>query len=95
MGWLFHLEKQSPESLLSPYQYFFIFVFIKDVIEVTGTFKYRKVQLVEQGFNPAVVKDVLYFLDDKEKMYVLMTPAIYDSIQNHSIRLWASKMSLL
>ncbi|KYO21140.1 hypothetical protein Y1Q_0001432 [Alligator mississippiensis] len=63
------------------------FIRIQDVIEVTGTFKYRKVQLVEQGFNPAVVKDVLYFLDDKEKMYVLMTPAIYDSIQNHSIRL--------
>uniref|UniRef100_A0A7M4FDD7 long-chain-fatty-acid--CoA ligase n=1 Tax=Crocodylus porosus TaxID=8502 RepID=A0A7M4FDD7_CROPO len=63
------------------------FIRIQDIIEVTGTFKYRKVQLVEQGFNPAVVKDVLYFLDNKEKMYVLMTPAIYDSIQNHSIRL--------
>ncbi|KAK9394005.1 very long-chain acyl-CoA synthetase [Crotalus adamanteus] len=56
------------------------FVRIQDAIEITGTFKYRKVQLAEEGFNPAVVKDALYFLDDKEKTYLPLTEDIYNSI---------------
>ncbi|ETE57944.1 Bile acyl-CoA synthetase, partial [Ophiophagus hannah] len=56
------------------------FVRIQDVLEVTGTFKYRKVQLAQEGFNPAVVKDALYFGDDKEKTYVPLTEDIYNSI---------------
>nr|XP_025977040.1 very long-chain acyl-CoA synthetase isoform X2 [Dromaius novaehollandiae] len=42
------------------------FIRIKSAIELTATFKYRKVQLVEEGFNPAVIKDCLYILDEKE-----------------------------
>ncbi|XP_058150163.1 long-chain fatty acid transport protein 2-like isoform X2 [Dasypus novemcinctus] len=49
------------------------FIRIQDNIEITGTFKHRKVTLVEEGFDPAVVKDALYFLDDKANMYVPMT----------------------
>jgi fatty-acyl-CoA synthase len=30
-------------------------------IAVTGTFKYRKIDLVADGFDPATVKDQLYF----------------------------------
>uniref|UniRef100_A0A8C6VH83 long-chain-fatty-acid--CoA ligase n=1 Tax=Naja naja TaxID=35670 RepID=A0A8C6VH83_NAJNA len=56
------------------------FVRIQDVLEVTGTFKYRKVQLAQEGFNPAVVKDALYFGDDKEKTYVPLTEDIYNLI---------------
>ncbi|XP_013916886.1 PREDICTED: very long-chain acyl-CoA synthetase-like [Thamnophis sirtalis] len=56
------------------------FVRIQDALEVTGTFKYRKVQLAQEGFNPAVVKDALYFGDDKEKAYVPLTEEIYNSI---------------
>ncbi|XP_026532935.1 very long-chain acyl-CoA synthetase isoform X1 [Notechis scutatus] len=56
------------------------FVRIQDALEVTGTFKYRKVQLAQEGFNPAVVKDALYFGDDKEKTYVPLTEDIYNSI---------------
>ncbi|XP_063170210.1 long-chain fatty acid transport protein 2 [Candoia aspera] len=56
------------------------FVRIQDAIEITGTFKYRKVQLAQEGFNPAVVKDTLYFLDDKQKTYVPLTEDIYNSI---------------
>uniref|UniRef100_K7FE23 long-chain-fatty-acid--CoA ligase n=1 Tax=Pelodiscus sinensis TaxID=13735 RepID=K7FE23_PELSI len=63
------------------------FIRIQDAIEITGTFKYRKVQLVEEGFNPAVIKEGLYFLDDKEKMYVLMTQDIYNAIYNNSLKL--------
>uniref|UniRef100_A0A8C4WIA1 long-chain-fatty-acid--CoA ligase n=1 Tax=Gopherus evgoodei TaxID=1825980 RepID=A0A8C4WIA1_9SAUR len=63
------------------------FVRIQDAIEITATFKHRKVQLVEEGFKPAVIRDGLYFLDDKEKMYVPMTQDIYNAINNNSLKL--------
>ncbi|XP_053898533.1 long-chain fatty acid transport protein 2 isoform X2 [Malaclemys terrapin pileata] len=63
------------------------FVRIQDAIEITATFKHRKVQLVEEGFNPAVLRGGLYFLDDKEKMYVPMTQDIYNAINNSSLKL--------
>ncbi|NWQ67231.1 S27A2 synthetase, partial [Neopipo cinnamomea] len=56
------------------------FIRIKSTIELTATFKYCKVQLMEEGFNPAVIKDCLYFLDDKENLYVQMTQDIYNSV---------------
>ncbi|XP_074090802.1 long-chain fatty acid transport protein 2 [Macrotis lagotis] len=63
------------------------FIRLQDTIEITGTFKHRKVTLVEEGFNPAVIKDTLYFLDDMEKMYIPMTEDIYNSISNKSLKL--------
>ncbi|XP_027696654.1 very long-chain acyl-CoA synthetase [Vombatus ursinus] len=63
------------------------FIRLQDIIEITGTFKHRKVMLVEEGFNPAVIKDALYFLDDTEKMYIPMTEDIYNSINNKSLKL--------
>ncbi|XP_077684508.1 long-chain fatty acid transport protein 2 isoform X2 [Eretmochelys imbricata] len=63
------------------------FVRIQDAIEITATFKHRKVQLMEEGFNPAVIRDGLYFLDDKEKTYMPMTQDIYNAINNNSLKL--------
>ncbi|XP_032273345.1 very long-chain acyl-CoA synthetase [Phoca vitulina] len=63
------------------------FLRIQDTIEITGTFKHRKVTLVEEGFNPAVIKDALYFLDDKAEMYVPMTEDIYNAINNKVLKL--------
>jgi fatty-acyl-CoA synthase len=42
-----------------------VFLRILPGIQVTGTFKYRKLDLVADGFDPAVVKDPLYFRGDK------------------------------
>ncbi|OWK09778.1 SLC27A2 [Cervus elaphus hippelaphus] len=63
------------------------FLRIQDTIEITGTFKHRKVTLVEEGFNPAVIKDALYFLDDKAEMYVPMTEDIYNAISDKILKL--------
>ncbi|KAM8783833.1 long-chain fatty acid transport protein 2 [Rhynchonycteris naso] len=63
------------------------FLRIQDTFEITGTFKYRRVNLVEEGFNPAVIKDALYFLDDKEEMYVSMTEDIYNAINANTLKL--------
>uniref|UniRef100_A0A7N5P1E6 long-chain-fatty-acid--CoA ligase n=1 Tax=Ailuropoda melanoleuca TaxID=9646 RepID=A0A7N5P1E6_AILME len=63
------------------------FLRIQDTIEITGTFKHRKVTLMEEGFNRAVIKDALYFLDDKAEMYVPMTEDIYNAINNKALKL--------
>uniref|UniRef100_A0A8B9FQ39 long-chain-fatty-acid--CoA ligase n=1 Tax=Amazona collaria TaxID=241587 RepID=A0A8B9FQ39_9PSIT len=63
------------------------FIRIKSAIELTATFKYRKVQLMEESFNSAVIKDRLYFLDDRENLYVQMTEDIYNSVKKHDLKL--------
>ncbi|XP_069339964.1 long-chain fatty acid transport protein 2 isoform X2 [Eulemur rufifrons] len=63
------------------------FLRIQDTIEITGTFKHRKVTLVAEGFNPTVIKDPLYFLDDTAKMYVPMTEDIYNAISANTVKL--------
>ncbi|XP_015984229.2 very long-chain acyl-CoA synthetase [Rousettus aegyptiacus] len=63
------------------------FLRIQDTMEITGTFKYRKVTLVEEGFNPSVIKDALYFLDDKAETYVPMTEDIYNAINSGTLKL--------
>ncbi|XP_040269737.1 very long-chain acyl-CoA synthetase-like [Bufo bufo] len=63
------------------------FVRIQDNIEVTGTYKQRKVELVKEGFNPLTVKDALYFLDESKKQYKPMDPHIYNSILENKLKL--------
>ncbi|NXT03387.1 S27A2 synthetase, partial [Jacana jacana] len=41
------------------------FLRIQDALEVTGTFKQCKGNLVKEGFDPKVIKDPLFFRDDK------------------------------
>lgn len=53
---------------------------------VTGTFKQMKAKLAEEGFNPAVIRDPLFFLEDS-KGYVHMTQEIFNSIAEGRLRL--------
>lgn len=45
-----------------------------------------KMMLAEEGFNPSVTKDQLYFLEDN-KGYVSMTQDIFNSITEGRLRL--------
>ncbi|MBN3296310.1 S27A2 synthetase, partial [Amia calva] len=63
------------------------FVRVQNALEVTGTFKQMKVKLVEEGFNPVLVQDPLYFLDESKKCYVPMTEEIHASILSNTIKL--------
>ncbi|KAM9754036.1 long-chain fatty acid transport protein 2 [Menidia menidia] len=63
------------------------FIRIQPCLEMTGTFKMKKVKLVEEGFNPALIKDLLYFLDPEKKTYVPMTEEIYRAIASREIKL--------
>ncbi|KAG7522908.1 very long-chain acyl-CoA synthetase-like [Solea senegalensis] len=61
------------------------FIRIQSSLEVTGTYKLMKTKLVEEGFNPNLIKDPLYFLDNKEKEYIPFTPDIFNDIMSGNI----------
>uniref|UniRef100_A0A8C8RUJ3 long-chain-fatty-acid--CoA ligase n=1 Tax=Pelusios castaneus TaxID=367368 RepID=A0A8C8RUJ3_9SAUR len=63
------------------------FVRLKDALEITETFKQCKGQLVKEGFNPALIKDPLFFLDESVKCFVPMSPEIYSSIVDMKLKL--------
>jgi len=55
-------------------------------IDVTGTFKPRKMDLVADGFDPARVKGPLY-LRDAKKGYVRLTKIGHEKIMNGAVKL--------
>ncbi len=57
-----------------------LFVRIQDEIEKTGTFKQRKVDLVEQGFDPDKVEDPIYFANPETKELEPIDNALYKQI---------------
>jgi fatty-acyl-CoA synthase len=56
-------------------------------IDVTGTFKQRKVDLVREGFDPATIADPLYFLDPASGKYDRLTPQRYADIVEGRVKL--------
>jgi fatty-acyl-CoA synthase len=64
-----------------------IFLRMQGEIEVTGTFKHRKVELVKEGYDPRVVKDPLFFLDPVGGHYRPLTIELHDRIVAGEIRL--------
>ena len=56
-------------------------------IEITGTFKHRKVDSVAEGFDPSCVDDALYFLDAMSGGYVPLDGALHDRILAGDVRL--------
>eukprot|EP01097_Dermamoeba_algensis_P002854 TRINITY_DN2132_c0_g1_i1.p1 TRINITY_DN2132_c0_g1~~TRINITY_DN2132_c0_g1_i1.p1 ORF type:complete len:627 (-),score=128.17 TRINITY_DN2132_c0_g1_i1:170-2050(-) len=57
-----------------------LFIRIGQEMDVTSTFKHKKVDLVDQGFNPFVVKDPLFFRDDIQKRFVPLDHHLYKKI---------------
>jgi fatty-acyl-CoA synthase len=64
-----------------------LFVRLQPHIETTGTFKYRKMDLVADGFDPAKVKDPIYFRSPENKGYAKVTKANYDKIVGGAYKL--------
>ena len=63
-----------------------VFVRIAKTLETTGTFKYRKVDLVADGFDPARVDGPLYIRGGRNG-YQKLTPAIHAQIETGDLRL--------
>lgn len=64
-----------------------LFLRLQNHIEVTGTFKQRKVELVKQGFDPDGLADPLFVIDHTAQTYVKLSTALYDDICSGKRRL--------
>jgi fatty-acyl-CoA synthase len=63
-----------------------VFVRLQPEMDTTGTFKYRKMDLVEAGFDPGKIKQPVY-VKDPDKGYVKITKPVLAKILAGGIRL--------
>ncbi len=64
-----------------------LFIRLQREMEITGTFKHRKVDLVKEGFDPQRIPDLLYFDDPVERAFVVLDGAVHDRIVAGEIRI--------
>jgi fatty-acyl-CoA synthase len=76
-----HLRTQLPSYAVP------VFLRFKSEVEVTGTFKYRKVELVAEGFDPSTISDPMYWMNAQSRQYEPLTPAVYAQLQDGGLRL--------
>jgi fatty-acyl-CoA synthase len=62
-----------------------LFLRLLDDIEVTGTFKYSKIGLVREGYDPAAVNDMIYFDNPESNGFARLDDALYNRIQRGEI----------
>jgi hypothetical protein len=56
-------------------------------IGITGTFKHRKIDLVEEGFDPARIGNPLFVLDAQTRSYEPLDAARYADISAGRLKL--------
>ena len=64
-----------------------IFVRFQAEAETTGTLKYRKVDLVKDGFDPMNTADALFVVDNARQTYVPITAEVHRDIVGGKVRL--------
>jgi fatty-acyl-CoA synthase len=64
-----------------------VFLRILPALELTGTFKLRKQQLAEEGYDPTQVRDPLYLDDPARAAYVPLDAALYATLASGKLRL--------
>ena len=64
-----------------------IFLRIKPSLDVTGTFKHQKQDLMREGFDPAEVADPLYVFDRSAAAYVPLDRERFAAIESGALRL--------
>jgi fatty-acyl-CoA synthase len=62
-----------------------VFLRIRNQVDLTGTFKYSKTELIRDGYNPDASTDRLYF--DNAVEFVALDRILYDRIQSGEFRL--------
>ena len=62
------------------------FIRLQAALDTTSTFKQRKMRLVGEGFDPAMIVDPIFFDHPQEGCYVRLDAALYQSIQAGAIR---------
>ena len=56
-------------------------------IEVTGTFKQRKVEMVREGFNPSAIPNPIFWLAPASGRYEVLTAERYADIIADRVKL--------
>jgi fatty-acyl-CoA synthase len=64
-----------------------VMVRILAALEITGTFKLRKQDLVREGFDPARVTDPLFLHHPTQQQYVSLDAPLYEQLQAGTLRL--------
>lgn len=64
-----------------------VFLRLLRSIESTGTFKPRKQELVDAGFDPARISDPLYFDDPRAQAYVPLDAMLFAAISEGAVRI--------
>ncbi|MDO8330618.1 MAG: long-chain-acyl-CoA synthetase [Fluviicoccus sp.] len=64
-----------------------LFIRLQTEQQTTGTFKYRKVELKQEGFDPGVVGEPLYVLADRAQGYQPLTAELFVRITQGGLRL--------
>jgi fatty-acyl-CoA synthase len=60
---------------------------IVPALELTATFKLKKHDLAQQGYDPTRIRDALYLEDGAAQRYVRLDPALYQRLQAGQLRL--------
>jgi fatty-acyl-CoA synthase len=63
-----------------------LFLRIRTNMNLTGTFKYSKTELIRQGFNPAASDDAIYFNDLESGTFRRLDQQLYERIQMGDLR---------
>jgi fatty-acyl-CoA synthase len=64
-----------------------IFLRITPEVQVTGTFKYSRADLVREGFDPAASADPIYFDDPEKQSFRQLDADLFERVQSGRIRL--------
>jgi len=64
-----------------------LFIRLLTKLDSTGTFKLRKVDYRNEGFDPNKISDALFVMDAKAATYVPLTPKKYEEIRLGKLRL--------
>jgi len=64
-----------------------IFIRLVATLDITGTFKIRKLDLVREGFNPKIVQDPLFFYNAAVGSYCALDHGLYEDIVSARCRL--------
>jgi acyl-CoA synthetase (AMP-forming)/AMP-acid ligase II len=64
-----------------------IFVRVMQTQKITGTFKMRKVELKQQGFDPAEIREPMFVLLHRDRGYEALTVESFHRIQDGNLKL--------
>jgi fatty-acyl-CoA synthase len=76
-----HLQQQLPDYARP------LFLRIRKNLDVTTTFKQKKMELVKQGFDPSLTSDPLFFNDPAKRAFVPLDAALHERLLSGQIRL--------